>query len=163
MYTITMSVAPMARPANGVPLTIEKPTLATRKNVPMNSVRYRFMRAPSSGAVTRGPLLLRRGGRLLRRRPRRHDAVHARVRDRLAQVLVRVRDHDHHGVALGAVLAEDVHRLREIAVRGVGDGLLGVRERRLHGLDDLGLLGDRTLERLEIDSGGRRDTVQRGQ
>jgi hypothetical protein len=43
MYTITMSTAPMASGAIGVPPSTDSPIVRTRKNVPMSSVRYLFM------------------------------------------------------------------------------------------------------------------------
>src|SRR6185295_13059976 len=42
MYTITMRTAPMASGAIGVPPNTDSPIVRTRKNVPMNSVRYLF-------------------------------------------------------------------------------------------------------------------------
>src|SRR5437867_13377365 len=43
MYTITMSTAPMASGAIGVPPSTDSPIVRTRKNVPMSSVRYLFI------------------------------------------------------------------------------------------------------------------------
>src|SRR5688572_23592052 len=43
MYTITMSTAPIASGAIGVPPSTDRPIVRTRKNVPMSSVRYLFM------------------------------------------------------------------------------------------------------------------------
>ena len=38
MYTITLSIEPMARGAAAVPEVTVKPMVRTRKNLPMNSV-----------------------------------------------------------------------------------------------------------------------------
>ena len=49
--------------------------------------------------------------------PRRHDPVHARVRDRLAQVLVRVRRRQQQYTAAGGRRPEEIDRLLHLRVR----------------------------------------------
>src|SRR5579864_3934679 len=61
---------------------------------------------------------------VLRRRPWRHDAVHARVGDRLPEVLVVVARDAHHGLRHERVAAEDLDRPLQIGVRQRVDGLV---------------------------------------
>src|SRR5215468_9336099 len=51
MYTITMSDEPIAIGASWEPAVTVSPIVATRKKVPMNSVRYLRMAAPLSAGA----------------------------------------------------------------------------------------------------------------
>jgi hypothetical protein len=46
MYTMTIRAAPMGRAGNGYWRVTVRPMVRQRKNVPMNSVRYRGMSLP---------------------------------------------------------------------------------------------------------------------
>src|SRR5262245_47305233 len=60
-------------------------------------------------------------------RPWRDDTVGARVGDRLAEVLMLVREQKADGIFLGHIPTEQFHRRLQIGVRKPLDGLLQVR------------------------------------
>src|SRR5262245_30772832 len=69
-------------------------------------------------------------------RPGRYDTVGARIGDRLAEVLMLVREEVADGTFLGEILAEQFHRRLQVGVRESLDGFLqvcvGVPQRFLH-------------------------------
>src|SRR5262249_28351443 len=57
-------------------------------------------------------------------RPGRYDTVGARIGDRLAEVLMLVREEIADGTFLGKILAEQFHRRLQVGVRESLDGFL---------------------------------------
>src|SRR5580704_402101 len=88
--------------------------------------------------------------------PGRDDAVHARVRHQLPEVLVCIRDQNVHyvpGVRLRTQLRQQLCKIR---VAHTVDRLLRELPRPVQFLDDLGFLDRGFFKRLPVKSGGWR-------
>src|SRR6266852_8129568 len=98
--------------------------------------------------------------RLARGGPRRHHAVHSRISDAEAEMLVLVRPDDVQNVANGTRLAKESDGLVQVGVGGFQHGLADVLERLFQQLHRFCFFGDGLFQRPRINPGRRLDTQQ---
>src|SRR5713101_1430977 len=91
--------------------------------------------------------------RLARRGPRRHHAVHSRISDAEAEMLVLVRPDDVQNVANGTRLAKESDGLVQVGVGSFQYGLADMLERLFQQLHRLCFFGDGLFQRPRINPG----------
>src|SRR6266478_4669193 len=92
-------------------------------------------------------------------RPGRHDPIHARVGDGLAEMLAKMSRNHEEGPAQGGLTVEHLLRFVGIGVVEGDDGIAEMREGILHSLKDFRFVTREARDGLEIEA-CRRDGPQ---